>query len=140
MSMHIETFTDLLQIARSQPLPQRLLFVFAGAELPEHSTPQEQADFAAGRGGALAPLMCVDKDPRELASFAALASEASQFGQDWVLVFTAALSGSVGLPPSEALIDQQLQAMTAAVRRGEFEAWLAFDRDGLPVQLGRDDA
>ena len=47
-------------------------------------------------GGALVPLMCVDKTPQELASFDALVQEAQQFtapGHDWAMVFAAAMSG-----------------------------------------------
>lgn len=32
--MTLSTFDDLLQAAKSQPAPQRPLFVFAGVELP----------------------------------------------------------------------------------------------------------
>ena len=81
--MNITTFDDLLATARQQREPQRLLFVFAAAELPEGSTPEQAARFESGQGGALAPLMCVDKTPEELLSFAALAGEAQQFGQAW---------------------------------------------------------
>ena len=38
-----------------------LLFVFAGAELPDDATPEQRQRFAEGAGGALVPLMCVDK-------------------------------------------------------------------------------
>ncbi|CDS53277.1 FIG00933811: hypothetical protein [Polaromonas sp. CG9_12] len=75
--MDISTFDDLLQAARAQPDPQRLLFVFAGVELPDDATPAQRERFEAGQGGALVPLMCVDKRPDELASFAALVEEAS---------------------------------------------------------------
>ena len=88
--MDILSFDDLLQAARAQSQPQRLLFVFAGVELPDDSTPVQRARFEAGQGGALVPLMCVDKRPEELSSFAALVQESSQFGHAWGLVFAAA--------------------------------------------------
>ena len=59
--MTISSFDDLLLQARQQAEPQRLLFVFSGAELPDDATAQQRARFEAGAGGALTPLMCVDK-------------------------------------------------------------------------------
>ena len=41
--MEISSFDDLLRAARQQPEPQRLLFVFAGAELPEATRPRSSA-------------------------------------------------------------------------------------------------
>jgi hypothetical protein len=71
--MSIETFDDLLQAAKLQQQPQRLLMVFANAELPPDANAAQRAAFDAGDGGALVPHMCVDKLPQEIASFAALA-------------------------------------------------------------------
>jgi hypothetical protein len=66
--MTISNFNDLLTAARQQSQPQRLLLVFAKAELPAGSTPEQRRRFLAGQGGALVPLMCVDKAPGELSS------------------------------------------------------------------------
>ena len=71
-------FPQLLAVAAAEPEPQRLLFVFAAAELPDNATPDQRARFQSGRGGALGPLMCVDKAPRDLPDFAALAAEAAR--------------------------------------------------------------
>src|SRR5688572_26920673 len=98
--MSISSFDELVRAAREQPEPQRLLFVFAGAELPGDSTPEQRARYEAGQGGALAPLMTVDKAPEELDTFAALVEESRQFGHDWVIVFVASLSGRGGRPPT----------------------------------------
>jgi hypothetical protein len=65
----ITTFADLLDAARQQSEPQRLLFVFVGASLPEGASAEQRASFEAGESGELAPLMCVDKDPAALGSF-----------------------------------------------------------------------
>ncbi len=131
----IEHFNDLLSVARAQPLPQRLLFVFAGVEMPEQPSAEQRSAFDAGHGGALVPLMCVDKSPDELASFEALVGEATQFGHPWALVFSAALSGTRQQPPSSTDADLPLQAMVEAIKRGDIAAYLPFDRQGLPVQL-----
>jgi hypothetical protein len=133
--MNIEHFNDLLAAAKAQPLPQRLLFVFAGVELPEDATPEQRAAFEAGHGGALVPLMCVDKSPDELSTFDGLIGEAGQFGQRWALVFSAALSGTHQRAPTNDDADKPMQAMVEAIQRGDIGAYLAFDRDGLPVRL-----
>ena len=135
MSVEIATFDDLLRAARAQPEPQRLLFVFAGAELPEDSTPEQRARYQAGEGGALTPLMSVDKSPRELESFAALAEEARQFGRDWVIVFVSSLSGRGGRAPSSEEADQSLQRMIESIKAGSIASFVPFDRQGDPVQL-----
>lgn len=135
----IHSFDDLLQAARAQPARQRLLFVFAGAELPGDATPAQRERFAQGEGGALVPLMCVDKLPEELPSFDALVRESRQFelpGQPWRLVFAAALSGTPAQAPSEAEAGPVLNRMVEAVKTGSFGAYLPFNREGQPVRLG----
>ncbi len=133
--MDITTFDDLLLAARQQPEPQRLLLVFAGASLPADASAQQRADFEAGEGGELAPLMCVDKDPHALASFAGLAAEAATLGPPWVLLFAAALAGRAALPPSDAEVSAALQQMVEAVRHGDVTSYAPFDSEGQVVQL-----
>ena len=133
--MDITTFDDLLLAARQQPDPQRLLLVFAGASLPPDASAAQRAEFEAGEGGELAPLMCVDKDPHALASFAALAAEAKTLGPPWMLVFAGALAGQAPLPPSESQVEAALEQMVEAVRVGDLVPYLAFDREGHAVTL-----
>jgi len=133
--MDIENFDDLLRAARSQPEPQRLLFVFAAAELPADSTPEERTRFEAGEGGALVPLMSVDKDPDDLASFASLAEESRQFAGDWTMVFVAGLPGRNGQAPTGAEADLSLERMIESVKAGRFGSFLPFDRQGLPIRF-----
>jgi hypothetical protein len=134
--MNISSFDDLLAAARLQAESQRLLFVFASAELPEDSTPEQAARFAAGQGGALTPLMCVDKAPDEISSFAALAEESRQFGQEWALVFVASLGGQGGRAPSSQDADVPLQRMVNAIKAGTVSQFLPFNAQGEPVMLG----
>jgi hypothetical protein len=137
--MDIASFDDLLLAARAQPEPQRLLVVFAAVELPEDATPDQRTRFEAGQGGALVPLMCVDKTPQELASFAALVDDAAQFtapGHDWAMVFAAALSGTLNKAPTSADAEAPLQSMVDAIKGGAHAAYIPFDRQGQPVQFG----
>jgi hypothetical protein len=131
--MDISSFEDLVEAARQQPDPQRLLFVFAGAELPEESTPEQRQRFATGAGGALVPLMCVDKTPDELTTFAALAEESRASGPPWTIVFVAGLGGRIGHAPTHDDAEAPLQRMVDAIKSGSRGAYMPFDRDGQPV-------
>jgi len=135
--MSISSFEDLLREAREQPEPQRLLFVFAGADLPAESTPEQRARFQAGQGGALVPLMCVDKVPDEIATFESLVEEARQFGQDWAIVFVASLPGRNGRAPSSKDAGQPLERMAESIKTGSFGAFLPFDPHGGIVSFER---
>jgi hypothetical protein len=134
-TMNISCFDDLLTAAREQPEPQRLLFVFAGAELADDSTPEQRERFDAGEGGALVPMMSVDKSPDDIVDFQTLANESQQFDKPWVLVFVAALSGRNGAPALAADVDQALERMTEAIRTGSLSAFIPFDREGQTVQF-----
>jgi len=128
-------FDQLLNLARAQPDPQRLLFVFARAELPDQPTPEQSERFRAGRGGALAPLMCVDKAPEDLADFQALVAESRRAGPPWQVVFAAALSGAEGQQPPKVQIDTALEKMVSAVVFGNVGRFAAYTQDGDPIQF-----
>lgn len=133
--MNILSFDDLLRAAREQPEPQRLLFVFANAVLPDDSTPEQRARFEAGEGGALAPLMAVDKVPEELETFAALVEESRQFATEWAVVFVASLSGRAGRPPTSEEAGPPLTRMVESIKAGAIGSFLPFNRQGETVRL-----
>lgn len=134
--MTIASFDDLLRAAIEQPEPQRLLFVFATAGVDADATATQKARFAAGQGGTLTPMMCVDKLPRELASFDALLEESREFDQAWDMVFVAALAGSDGISPSSVQAEAPLQRMVDAIKSGSIDGFIPFDAQGRPVQFG----
>ncbi len=127
--MTASPFEQLMAAAASQPEPQALLFVFAGAELPEDATPAQRARFEQGEGGALTPLMCVEKSVDELSTFAALVEESRLVGPPWSVVFVAGLSGANGDPPAPKAVEAALHSMIERVRSGAIEGLLAFSRD-----------
>ncbi len=128
-------FQLLLHAAKSQPEPQRLLFVFAAAALPADASPAQKARFEAGEGGELEPVMCVDKDPAALSSFAALARESELTGQAWQVVFVVGLSGRGQQAPTEKQTEQALNDMTEAVRQGHIGRYVAYDARGEPLSF-----
>lgn len=133
--MNITSYTDFLQAARAQPEPQRLLFVFAEAELPNQHTQGQQERFQSGEGGALSPVMCVDKLPEELSDFAGLIDESRQTGQHWDIVFAASMPGKDGAAPSSNDAERPLKMMIDSIHRGAIEKFLAFNCNGDAVQF-----
>lgn len=134
--MSISSFDDLIRAARQQPEPQRLLFVFTAVELPDDSTPEQRARFEAGNGGALTPLMCVDKTLEELGTFNDLLEESRQVLQEWKIVFVAALSGNNGRVPRSEDAEAALNRMVESIKAGSIGSFIPFDAHGQPVLFG----
>ena len=124
-----------MAVAAKQTEPQRLLFVFTRSELPEDSNVAEQQSFNAGQGGNLIPVVCVDKTLDECGDFAELVDESKNTGQDWQIVFVAALFGKMGVLPSNIDAEQPLARMIESIQQGLIANYLAFDRDGNLVQF-----
>lgn len=133
--MTISSFDELLQASRQQNEPQRLLFVFATASLPDEATPAQRARFSAGEGGTLDPLMCVDKTPDEIVSFETLIEQAREFGQPWDVVFVAAMSGRDGSSPSAEQAEAPLQRMIESIKAGDIGGFIPFNTKGQPIQF-----
>ncbi|MNU97989.1 hypothetical protein D3C71_880880 [compost metagenome] len=133
--MMLNDFDGLLHAAGQQTEPQRLLFVFARADLPESPTSDQHERHASGEGGTLSPVLCVDKAPDEVASFAALAAESGNTGMDWDVLFVAAMDGRAGFAPSSDEAAQPLQLMVNAINDGQISRFAAFGRDGNPIQF-----
>lgn len=133
----ITDYESLISAAKQQSEPQRLLFVFLKASLPEDHKEEEEARFHSGEGGALEPVMCVDKALGDLGAFADLVAEAKRMEQDWQIVLVASLSGSGGVAPDSAEAEKPLGMMVETVRSGgDLSKYMAFDRDGTPIQFG----
>ncbi|MDW0358052.1 ribonucleotide reductase subunit alpha [Halomonas venusta] len=131
-SVTIVTFADLLHEARKQPQPQRLLFVFVRAELPDFLDADQRRRFEQGEGGVLVPVVCVDKSTQELTSMAALVEESRRTEIEWDLVFTAAMDD----PKDDAEVERQLQRMMESLQMGTIATYLAFDHHGDMVNVG----
>jgi hypothetical protein len=126
----ISNFTELLNAAHKQDQPQRLLFLFAKAEA------EGKGEGKNSERGTLSPLMCVDKLPEEIKSFAALAKEADSISSDWNFVFVVGLSGANGKAPSSDDAAPYLNKMTNDLVTGRSIAQYAvFDRNEHPVAL-----
>lgn len=132
----ISSYDDLIQATRQQSDPQRLLFVFCRAELPDDASAAELAAFERGEGGALTPVICVDKQPEEAPDFATLVEESRTTGQTWDMVFVAAMSGRGGVSPSSDEAQQPLTMMVESIRLGNIGNYLPLSTSGEAVALG----
>ncbi|GAB3017560.1 ribonucleotide reductase subunit alpha [Bowmanella dokdonensis] len=133
--MHITSYEDLIQVAKAQHEPQRLLFVFARAELPTGHTDKQKNAFEQGGGGALSPVLCVDKLPDEVGSFEALVEESLNTGEHWDIAFVSALSGRGGYAPNSDEATQPLHLMMKKIQSGMIGDFLTLTRDGELVNL-----
>lgn len=133
--MEITSFADLLSAAKAQPQPQRLLFMFAKAELPPVVNQEEKQLFDNRQGGALAAVMCVDKLTEELRDFAHLAAESAHTGKSWDIVFVTTMSGKGGVAPTAEEANRPLDMMVQSLRNGNISQFLAFNQAGELVQL-----
>lgn len=135
MDTALPFFDRLLRAAAVQPEPQRLLLLFAQAELPDDATPEQRARYEAGAGGAVVPLACVDRDPGELTTFEALVAESREACPPWQVLLVAALAGTGGKPPAPPTVDAALEAMVDNVRAGRLGGYMALDPAGNPLQF-----
>ncbi|MFN3901508.1 MAG: ribonucleotide reductase subunit alpha [Alishewanella aestuarii] len=133
--MNIQSYQDLLQAAAMQQEPQRLLFIFAKAELPNGYTDSQKHNFEQGQGGALPPVLCVDKLPEEVSAFQQLVTESAHTGIDWDIAFVSALGGRGGFPPNSDEAVQPLQMMMQKIQGGMIADFLTFDKNGELVAL-----
>lgn len=133
--MTISNFDDLLLASCEQPQGQRLLLVFASADLPDDATPAQRVSFEQGEGGALVPAMCVDKTPDEIGNFERLTQEAKQFAAPWRVLFASSLSGTGDAPPTSQAAEPALERMVEAIKQGAFANMIAFDTAGNAISL-----
>lgn len=133
--MKISSYEDLLNTANKQAEPQRLLFVFASAGLPDDHTKDQEKQFKTRKGGTLTPVMCVDKLASEQTGFASLAEESRQTGADWDIVFVACMASKSGIAPDKEETEQPFKTMIKSIQDGSIKNYLAFNRDGEMVQF-----
>lgn len=133
--MNIQSYQDLITAAKQQQEPQRLLLVFAKAELPNGYTESQHNSFLRGEGGTLNPVLCVDKLPEEIAEFATLRAESEETGFDWDIAFVSSLAGRGGFPPNSDEAEQPLKMMLSKIQSGMIADFLTFDRSGELVAL-----
>ena len=134
--VEIVNYETLLMAGKEQAEPQRFLFVFLRSSLPKDHQEDEAQRFHPNQGGALQPIMCVDKSLDELSSFSALVEESKNLGEDWQIVLIACLSGLGSAMPTPVETELQLKMMVQRVENGgDLSRYLAFDKKGTLIQF-----
>ena len=132
--MEITDYDSLLAVARMQLEPQHFLFVFLKKSLPEDHKGDEEFRFTVGLGGALTPVMTLNKTLNELSNFEDLVKESKQQNREWDLVSVAVLSGQGSVMPSDKEALAQLEIMMKTVESGgDLSKYMTFDKSGVPV-------
>ena len=130
MQINITNYESLLLASKQQAEPQRLLFVFLRASLPEARNGNEASSFHSSQDGGTNK--CVEKAPDELSRFSDLVAESEKMEQDWQIVLVAGLSGKNGLTPNSEEVERSLNIMVETVQiGGDLSKYVAFDKHGI---------
>ena len=132
--MNITNFDDLLQAARAQPEPQRLLFVFAGAELPPSASAEQRRQFEAGED-ELAPADVRGQVARRARRIRRARRRSGAGRAAVAIVFTAALAGRAGAAPTTPMPKRPLQRMVDAIKSGRIDGFYLVDK--ATVRFGK---
>lgn len=133
--MNISCFDDLLSAAKQQHHAQRLLLVFANAELPTDCTDVQRHEFESGAGGTLVPVMCVDKSPQEIGNFANLIDESESFEVSWQILFASTMSDQPDRQAADLSVQSLLQGMVESIKLGSLVNMITFSRQGRAIAL-----
>ncbi len=134
IKVEITDYDSLLSVAAMQVQPQHFLFVFLKKSLPEDHKGDEEFRYTVGLGGALTPVMTLNKPLNELTNFTDLVTESKQQNREWDLVSVAVLSGQGSVMPTDKEALAQLEIMMKTVESGgDLSKYMTFDKSGVPV-------
>lgn len=130
---------ELLQLARAEPGPARLLTVLLKAE-PVIDRRAEVAPDQA-ESGLLKPVAVKAHALEDLADASVLLEDVAAVGTTpWHFLMIGVLPGSLAGPPRPDLVDEQLNNMARSVHTGSgMNRYAFFDRAGVPVAIGAAD-
>lgn len=130
----IESFDELIALARAEPDPARLLTVLVKAEVAyrrQRDTAEPMVD-----EGCLVPVMVRDWPVTTSLSLAEITKTADAVESSWQFLMTAVMPGRSGQPPSSAACEPHLERMARALMIGEgLQDFIFFDRTGEPVSI-----
>lgn len=130
----LDSFDHLIDIARNDPQPCRLLTLLVKAEVAfrrRHDSAEPMVD-----EGCLEPVMARDWPVTATLSLASIATTADEVESSWQFIMTAVMPGQYGQAPSSEACEPHLERMAKALMIGEgLEEFVFFDRSGEPVSI-----
>jgi hypothetical protein len=122
-----QAFETLLAQSQKQNSNDVLLLLFANAQ-------SESSGSGKKHSGTIRPVMCVDKSPKHIESFATLVKEADGINKEWNFLLVASLGTANGDTPSSDVVEKHLNKMVYDIENGaSLEKYAIFDRDQSPV-------
>ncbi|WP_444995324.1 ribonucleotide reductase subunit alpha [Aliikangiella sp. IMCC44359] len=122
-------FNNMLNAAKAQPEPQRLLFMLALSERTNKAKKSRAQ-------GTITPVMCVDKIPDELSDITAFIEEADSINSQWDMIFIAGMNGENGQPPSPEEAEPLLNKMVNDLVSGQdLSRYLILNREDDMVEI-----
>lgn len=133
--MTIDSFDDLVRMARDEPEPAVLLAcVLRTDALLTASAVGEETPLEGE--GVLRPVMVKGFAVGAGLDFEQLRAEAEQARPDWAFIMLAVLAGSLGKPPPAGQVDEQLKHMARCIHTGSsLDRYLFIDRQGDFVRV-----
>lgn len=135
--MEIANYREFLQLVKTRPEPQRLLFVFTDAQLPDDASEHEREQFREREGAALTPILCGDRLATEMEGFSSLCREVEVTGRQWEVLFVSSITRGDGAMPTVADVEQFMKVMLEAIKQGKVSRFAAFNRDGELLRISR---
>jgi len=133
--MMIETFDDLIDMARREEHPAMLLTCVLRADAMKAGGASAAAVDLSGEG-VLRPVMVKAHAVGDELNFERIRAEVEVGQPDWTFIMLAVLPGLNGRPPPASQVDEQLKNMARVIHVGSgLERYLFVDRQGGFVRL-----
>ena len=134
--LDITNFNSLINAAKQQDQPQKILVAFIEVYLPSQHNVSQAKDFLAGTGGVLKPIQLVEKDPFQLYDLNSLAEESLTEQKNWKIALIGCLSGINGLMPNSQVTKKHKDSMIHKINSGaDLSRYFAFHKNGDLLQL-----
>ncbi|PKL96824.1 MAG: hypothetical protein CVV18_00180 [Gammaproteobacteria bacterium HGW-Gammaproteobacteria-8] len=134
--MTLDSFDDLVRMARGEPEPALLLACVLRADVPVAAAGGDRPELPLEGEGIVRPIMVKSFAADAGLDFQRLRAEIDDTQPDWAFIMLAVLPGSRGRPPTSGQVDEQLKNMARCIHTGSsLDRYLFIDRAGEFVRF-----